>query len=71
MENTKFKKGQRVVVLKVDKFQKENYKYSAGYKGTINEDVDSNPFVWFDNHKANYTSLGTAVPGDQLKFIDE
>jgi len=65
----KFKKGDRVEVIKCDDYQKAKYKYEVGYIGTINEDDSENPFVFFDEEISNYTSLGTAVDQSELKLI--
>lgn len=71
MRNTKFKKGQRVVIIDCDEWDTENYKYKLGYKGTVNENTDYSPFILFDNEEANYTIKGTAVAEFQFKIIKD
>lgn len=70
MENTKFKKGQRIVITNCKAYQTRVYKYKLGYTGTINENTDFSPFIVFDKKEANYTTQGTAVDEKDFKITN-
>lgn len=71
MENKFFKKGDRVEVIYCCEYQQKRYGYQIGFTGTVNEDESENPWILFDDNKANFVKdLGTAVYYDELKLIN-